>query len=865
MITVTFLRGTALLYAALICLARVEATDGPEAYLVSGRQSQYAIVLPASPIPAERTAAEELQYHIKRMSRVELAIVSEDEYESGPMVAVGFNNKLPPALRPDKFGELGAEELIIQAEGDVLLLAGGRPRGTLYAVYEFLHRLGVRWYTPEYTRIPHLRSIPLPREAFRYRPPIRMRAMAAGNAPTRAWAARNRQNQYLGLWSDPGEEYGGGWAEGPDMHTFWRIMPESHLRAHPDWAAEVDGERRPPAGNRSWGLCLRPEVRRYLVDRTMEYARSHPNIKVIWIGQNDGSPYCTCEYCQRFYDEHGGNPSSLIVQLLNELADAVAAEMPDRMVKTLAYSWSQDPPEGMTLRDNAIIMFCAGADYYKPIATNPATEELRRRIAAWREICSNISVYLYSYPHDNYWFPAPCLYSAADNIRWAYQSGVRDVYSQISGWMNWYGSELVHMRAWVYSRLMWDPNSDVKALVEDFARGYYGPAADAVLEAIALVHEDVFDENGQMRQYSDSLVAPHYLDPRKIRQVNQMMEETYNSLRQDRYKHRLSFAWIPFLWADVWLGFTDLGTYDETTGTWAVPMADGDTRSRYGRLVKRFMTEHKVEAVKEIGRLDPSTLALDKMGVPWRAYRLQEGAVQAVVVPEVAGHIVEFADTQLGLSVLKPAWYGQILQYPMTGPWPDFVNGRSPTAYEVTSDEGNRVTLSARIGNIKVQKEVSIAEGVLHGDLSATATEGADVQIQPRPMFKMDDGVFGDAPAVYIEKRDGTWSKTVLGEGLGDFWWAEGHLDIADATGRIVIASSTRPAGLLLRFNPDEVEYIEYWYERYDPHPAGLSYMFQLHPTSPKRSLAAGESIELGLQLQIVPDALAIVESRTAD
>jgi hypothetical protein len=137
--------------------------------------------------------------------------------------------------------------------------------------------------------------------------------------------------------------------------------------------AEVDGKRELPVGH-TWGLCLsKPEVRRYVIDRTLDYARKHPSIGTIWIGQNDGSQPCTCKECQAFYDAHGGEPSALIVQLVNELADAIAKEMPDRLVKTLAYAWSLTPPEGMRLRDNVVMMFCASGNFFNPIETDPVS------------------------------------------------------------------------------------------------------------------------------------------------------------------------------------------------------------------------------------------------------------------------------------------------------------------------------------------------------------------------------------------------------------------------------------------------------------------------------------------------------------
>ena len=61
------------------------------------------------------------------------------------------------ALFPEvALDKLGSEELVMKVKGGRLLLAGGRPRGTVYAVNRFLQdQCGVRWWAPWATTIPH--------------------------------------------------------------------------------------------------------------------------------------------------------------------------------------------------------------------------------------------------------------------------------------------------------------------------------------------------------------------------------------------------------------------------------------------------------------------------------------------------------------------------------------------------------------------------------------------------------------------------------------------------------------------------------------------------------------------------------------
>jgi len=71
------------------------------------------------------------------------------------------------------FDQLGAEEIIIRTRSSQLLLAGGRPRGTLYAVSRFLQeQCGVRWWTPWASRIPRRSSLAAGDLNIRYAPPF---------------------------------------------------------------------------------------------------------------------------------------------------------------------------------------------------------------------------------------------------------------------------------------------------------------------------------------------------------------------------------------------------------------------------------------------------------------------------------------------------------------------------------------------------------------------------------------------------------------------------------------------------------------------------------------------------------------------
>ncbi len=61
------------------------------------------------------------------------------------------------------FSQLGEEEWIIKTVSNDIILTGGRYRGTLYAVYEFLEKqVGIRWYDIFTEIVPEKSDLTIP-------------------------------------------------------------------------------------------------------------------------------------------------------------------------------------------------------------------------------------------------------------------------------------------------------------------------------------------------------------------------------------------------------------------------------------------------------------------------------------------------------------------------------------------------------------------------------------------------------------------------------------------------------------------------------------------------------------------------------
>ena len=157
---------TALLLTPLDPLSAAE----PSIRLAENGTARHAIVIDAAQTAteAERFAAEELALFLKKVTGAAFPIVKEGEH-AGPGIYVGHTRKAAEA--GIDHGTLGDEEWVLQSTGNDLILTGGRPRGTLYAVYEFLDsKAGCRWIAPDIEIVPANRDFAITALDVRGRP-----------------------------------------------------------------------------------------------------------------------------------------------------------------------------------------------------------------------------------------------------------------------------------------------------------------------------------------------------------------------------------------------------------------------------------------------------------------------------------------------------------------------------------------------------------------------------------------------------------------------------------------------------------------------------------------------------------------------
>lgn len=434
--------------------------------LVSRNEAKAVIIAQPGATAAEGLALQELRRHIAAVTGVELPIQSAAR--PGEAAIVVGPGPVASTYFPDvPFGDLGLEGIAIRTAGNKLLIAGGRPRGTLYAVSRFLQdQLGIRWWTPWAAKIPKRSTLAVASISLQDKPAFESRDPFWFPAFDAFWAIRNGSNsQHSRITPDMGGKisYKG------FVHTFFALVPPAeHFAKHPEWYSLVNGKRTAEYSQ----LCTtNPELREYVVQRVREWLKEAPDARIVSISQNDWAGPCQCPQCKAV-DDREGSYSGTMVEFLNHIAAKLGPEFPDVAFDTLAYQYTRKAPSSIRPLPNVIIRLCSIECNFAAPLTDPSNAAFARDIVAWSRICDRLYVWDYTTDFAHYVMPHPNYFSLGPNVRFFSEHGVKGLFEQ--GAYQSFGSEMSELRAWVLARLLWNPQLDDRKLINEFLDGYYG-------------------------------------------------------------------------------------------------------------------------------------------------------------------------------------------------------------------------------------------------------------------------------------------------------------------------------------------------------------------------------------------------------
>jgi hypothetical protein len=709
------------------------------------------------------------------MSGARLPVISDAVMPPGDLILVG-RGKLTDSLKLNiPFGKLGDEGFALRTSGRHLVIAGGRLRGTMYGVYGFLDKLGCRWFTREVSRIPKMATLrvgPLDetqRPAFEYREPFFTEAFEKN------WAARNRVN---GASMKLDESTGGKVTYNPFVHSFNLMIPaEKYFRLHPEYFSLIEGRRRAERGQ----LCLtNPALLRESVKNVLGWIQEHPEAKIISVSQNDWVGWCECDNCQRVEAEEGGVHSGPLLRFVNALAAEIEKKHPDKLIDTLAYMYTEDPPAKVKPRPNVRIRLCPmGACQSHPYEKCPRNAYFMKNLRAWSKITNQLYIWHYNTDFSHYLQPFPNFDELAADIPMYKRYGVVGLFLQ-GAYPPGGGGENAELRSYVMARLLWDPHTDADREVNDFLAAVYGRAAGHMRAYYDWMHQQVrFPPLGRGHHlYISNPPQAPYLSRGFLDRAEEIFRQAAAAADDETIRRRVTQAKLSI----DYVRLMQDRQYLVGNGEYA-PADLGGIKARFQGLWN-LIRGYGIVSIREGSDLKQDEETFHSLIKAYKVATIENRVWRVDVVPELNGRIIRMIDKHGGRDDLYHPDPGE-RRYPNLGGlslslYPDFHTGK---AYDITwevdaSSASDRLVLNGTTANgLKLRRLIGFTAdgGMAHTETVVTNAGSAATPATIQSLFQIDTGDLEETVVRYA-RADGTVSATRLLEPERDAAGTEAHL-----------------------------------------------------------------------------------------
>jgi hypothetical protein len=486
------------------------AAEPAPAVLARDGKALYQIALANDAIPAEKTAAEQLQKYLQQVTGAPFTIRLEgDVAATAPQILVGTGTRVKKLLPQQDWSALGHDGIVVKTSGKSLILAGGRPRGSLYAVFQFLEDAAeCRWWTPAAATIPQRRTLSVAPQNTIYTPPFPYREQFStgpmGTDPL--FPTTLREN---GHYQKQPAEWGGHYNILGFVHTFDRLLPpEKYFKAHPEWYSDQKNGNKPstatsiqPEPQQSQLCVTNPEVLAELTKQALIWVRENPDAGYISISENDNTNYCQCDNCANLAKSEGSMAGPYLT-LVNAVAAKVHEVNPDFLVETLAYHQTEKPPLTVRPANNVIIRLAPIYANFGQKLDSEANKGVRDNLQEWAKISNHLFYWHYVTNFGHSLMPHPNWDTLAEDLRFMAANKVKGVFEQGNAYTNDVG-DFNPMRAWLLGKLMWNPNLDQGKLTDEFLQGYFGAAAPALKEYIETVQASYRKQGWALTCFND--------------------------------------------------------------------------------------------------------------------------------------------------------------------------------------------------------------------------------------------------------------------------------------------------------------------------------------------------------------------------
>jgi hypothetical protein len=491
--------------------------------LVKDGQPVSAIVIADDATASALAAADELQYHLKKMSGAEVPIITDADApkDADTTVILIGRSALTDQLGVD-YAAIAPEGYIIKTSGNALMIVGddaggegktaeevGEPevrKGSLFGVYGFLQdQLGCRWIWPGPTgeHVPQQAAVEVSDLDVADAPALERRHMRlmmhrdfqdADKLFDRA-LAKDEMSKQERLWYMRIRM--GRHAEGPQGHSF-RNFWEKYSATDSDIFALLPSGKRGYAGRPGVvKMCVaNPKLWDLLTEQFRAAHANNPNNHALQACEADGrAGHCTCDLCKAFdatqynlpqdvldaldqdlYDDLApqkdgipGTLSTRYAKFLNEMCRRVKAIDPEGYVTMYAMTRLRETPIGVKMEPNLMVNYVGFNNY--PLTPSERAAE-RRDFTGWITTGTKVVLRPNAPHYAGDGMPYNISREMGDDFQFALDNGLvqAEFDSMLGYWASWGPTH------YILPRMMWEGKvRDPETLIAEWYSAF-GPA-----------------------------------------------------------------------------------------------------------------------------------------------------------------------------------------------------------------------------------------------------------------------------------------------------------------------------------------------------------------------------------------------------
>jgi len=479
----------------------------------------------------ERRSAEDLVKYIElmtgaraRLAKSAEAIADATKQKKAPILFVGQQAlRAEPSLKgalakvAKKDPVLRADAIVLKAKGNRVYLAGTNDDSHYYAVVHLLRLWGCRWYLPTEIGecIPQHRTLTIEKLDHDYAPPFEVRgywiSWLGDGTGAEEFQHRNMMNNESVPSGHALSKYTKDLA--PKGTTHWNVPIAE------DATAEHVAGQIAPAFAKGQRISLGMEDGIYFSDSPVDNALKGNVHDKYMIVSSLTDPFMV------FY---------------NKVCRILTAKYPDSNAKIgfLAYSNITIPPQREIVAERPLVAYLAPIDI-DPIhgmddPRSPARQEYREMMYRWAKVMQG-RVVIYDYDQGMLvWrsIPNPSIQSIRQDIKHYRKAGILGIYTESR---NAIATTFLNLH--VRGQLMWNPDTDVDALLSEFYPKFYGPAAKPMSQywgAIFKAWEDTICTEHEF------FVAPAIYTPQLVAELKKHLEAAETRVKPLAAKKKLS-------------------------------------------------------------------------------------------------------------------------------------------------------------------------------------------------------------------------------------------------------------------------------------------------------------------------------------